>query len=263
MRESQSGDAKPPFVLVHGAWHGGWAWKKVVPLLRGAGHDVYTLSLTGMGDRAHLLAPAVDLRTHIQDVLNLLEYEDLQQVVLVGHSWGGMVITGAIDKASARLSSAIYLDAGLPFDGESFYDLLGGGATMQRQVVDKQGDGWKYPSLLPPQAFGVSAPDDVQWMSTRLCAHPALTFSQPVSLSDKVAARNSVPGAFIRATGAKPGEIGAPAPAGSPPGAFDAAAERAKSLGWPYYELATGHDAMVTQPGDLSDLLLRVATAAG
>jgi pimeloyl-ACP methyl ester carboxylesterase len=192
----------------------------------------------------------------------LLEYEDLQQVVLVGHSWAGMVITGVIDKAAARLSRAIYLDAVLPFNGESMYDLLGAIADTQRRIVDQPGDGWKSPSLFPPQMFGVSAPEDVQWISTRLCTHPALTFAQPVQLSDKVAASNSVPGAYIRATGAKPGEVGAPVPAGSPPGSFDVAADRAKSLGWPYHELATGHDAMVTQPRQLSDLLLQIAAAA-
>lgn len=99
------------YVLVHGAWHGGWCWQRVTPLLRAAGHEVFTLTLTGLGERSHLANPEIDLNTHIQDVVNVLEYEDLRKVILVGHSYGGMVITGVTDRAAERLAHVVYLVA--------------------------------------------------------------------------------------------------------------------------------------------------------
>jgi pimeloyl-ACP methyl ester carboxylesterase len=99
---------RAPFVLVHGAWHGGWRWKKVTPLLQAAGHEVLTPSLTGLGERAHLLGPQIDLSTHVQDITAVLEFEDLHNVVLVGHSYGGMVIAGVAEKAHARLAHLVY-----------------------------------------------------------------------------------------------------------------------------------------------------------
>ena len=110
------------FLLVHGAWHGGWCWKKLTPLLQVAGHQVFTPTLTGLGERSHLLSPAVDLTTHIQDITAVLEYEDLQDVVLVGHSYGGMVIAGVAEQAGARLAQLVYLDAFLPEDGKALKD---------------------------------------------------------------------------------------------------------------------------------------------
>jgi pimeloyl-ACP methyl ester carboxylesterase len=105
------------YALVHGAWHGGWCWKKVTPLLRAAGHEVFAPTLTGLGERAHLLTPAVDPETHIDDVLGVLHYEDLRQVVLVGHSYGGTVITGVAARAADRIGHLVYLDAFVPLGG--------------------------------------------------------------------------------------------------------------------------------------------------
>ena len=112
------------FVIVHGAWSGGHAWRWVRPRLRAAGHEVFTPALTGLGERSHLASAQVDLDTHIQDVLGVLEFEDLDQVVLVGHSSGGMVITGVADRAPQRLAQLVYLDAEVPADGQSEFDLL-------------------------------------------------------------------------------------------------------------------------------------------
>src|SRR3954454_23529514 len=115
-----SAQPKPvTFLLVHGAWHGGWCWKNLTPLLRSAGHQVLTPTLTGLGDRAHLLSAEVDLTTHITDVSAVLEYEDLRDVVLVGHSYGGMVIAGVAERARARVAQLVYLDAFLPEDGKA------------------------------------------------------------------------------------------------------------------------------------------------
>src|SRR3712207_5745958 len=113
------GKAMTTYVLVHGAWHGGWCWKKVVPLLRTAGHEVYTPTLTGLGERAHLLSPTITLDTHILDVVNVLEYEELLDVVLVGHSYAGAVISGVADRAPTQVAQLVYLDAFVPRDGEA------------------------------------------------------------------------------------------------------------------------------------------------
>src|SRR5437879_1752139 len=104
------------FVLVHGAWHGGWCWKKLTPLLRSNGHDVFTPTLTGLGERAHLANQAIDLTTHIEDVVSTLDYEDLRGVILVGHSYGGIVISGVADRIPARIGCVVYLDAFVPED---------------------------------------------------------------------------------------------------------------------------------------------------
>ena len=109
-------------VLVHGAWHGGWCWKKVVPLLRAYGNDVYAPTLTGLGERSHLLHQQIDLDLHIQDIVAMLDYEDLHDVTLVGHSYGGMVITGVADRERARINKLVYLDAFMPDNGKSLQD---------------------------------------------------------------------------------------------------------------------------------------------
>jgi pimeloyl-ACP methyl ester carboxylesterase len=111
------------FVLVHGGWHGGFCWRFVAPALRRAGHDVYTPSLTGLGDRAHLARPGIDLELHIQDVVAVLEMEDLREVVLLGHSYGGMVVTGAADRCTARIRNLVYLDAFVPENGKCALDV--------------------------------------------------------------------------------------------------------------------------------------------
>src|SRR5689334_5875269 len=111
------------FVVAHGAWSAGWAWKKVRPLLRARGHEIFTPTYTGIGERAHLAHKDIDLDTHIRDVIGVLEYEDLRNVILVGHSYGGMVATGVADRASERIAQLVYLDAFAPRDGESLLDL--------------------------------------------------------------------------------------------------------------------------------------------
>src|SRR5512143_1846187 len=131
------------YVLVHGGWHGAWCWDKVVPLLRAAGHSVYTPTLTGLGEQAALLTPEVGLDTHIQDMVSLIEANDLQQVILVGHSYSGMVITGVADRLPSRIRHLVYLDAAIPRDGQSLADLLPMGGTMFRREANKNGDGWR------------------------------------------------------------------------------------------------------------------------
>jgi pimeloyl-ACP methyl ester carboxylesterase len=222
------------FVLVHGAWHGGWCWKNVTPLLRAGGHDVFTPTLTGLGERTHLLTPAIDLNTHVQDVKAVLEYEDLHDVVLVGHSYGGMVITGVAEQAQARLAQLVYLDAFLPEHGKALQDYA--------PVPPLRDDGWRIPSPGGPRDFGVTDEHDIAWITPRLGDQPLKTFTQPVQRSAKQI--NSLAQTFIQCTDAP---------------FFSEAGERAKRQGFRYRELfSAGHDAMVTMPRQLADVLIEL-----
>lgn len=231
------------YVLVHGAWHGGWCWKRVAPLLRAAGHEVYAPTLTGLGERAHLLIPDVGLDTHVRDIVNVLTYEDLRDVVLVGHSYAGMVVAGVAEQAAERLAHLLYLDAFVPWEGQSQLELVGGErAAALREQADREGDGWRLPPI-PLEVFGVTDADDLAWARPRLGLQPLKTFEQPVPQTSPAAA--ALPRTFIRCS----------AWAG-----FTAYADRARTeTGWRVRELATGHDAMITAPEDLAHLLLTVA----
>jgi pimeloyl-ACP methyl ester carboxylesterase len=132
------------FLVCHGAWGGGWSWKKLHPLMRGSGHRLVTPTYTGLGERAHLASPAIDLDAHIEDVLNVIKYEDLRDIVLLGHSYGGMVATGTADRAGDRVTQLIYLDAFVPRDGQSLFDLNEPGRLPMRELA-KSGDGWRVP----------------------------------------------------------------------------------------------------------------------
>src|SRR3979409_509577 len=132
------------FLVCHGAWSAGWAWKKMHPLMAEAGHRLVTPTYTGLGERAHLANPSIDLETHIQDILNVIRYEDLRDIVLVGHSYGGMVATGVADRARDRVTQLIYIDAFVPADSQSLLD-LNEGARPHMQEATKSGDGWRVP----------------------------------------------------------------------------------------------------------------------
>jgi pimeloyl-ACP methyl ester carboxylesterase len=242
VQKKGAGHIMATFVLVHGAWHGGWCWKKVVPLLHNAGHEVFTPTLTGLGERAHLLTPDIDLRTNENDILGVLEYEDLQDVLLVGHSYGGMVISSVAEQAGARLAHLVYLDAFLPENGKALRDYIDGPATDE--LVQVHGDGWRFPKpeMVGEDFFGVTDPADLDWMLTRVGDHPYKTMTQPVQLTDD--RLNSLPRTFILTTVAP---------------LFREAAERAQRLGFRYYELlSAGHNAMVTQPAELVKILLEL-----
>lgn len=232
------------FVIVHGAWSGAHAWRKVRPILRGAGHEVFTPALTGLGERAHLASPDVDLDTHIQDVVGVLEYEDLREVVLVGHSYGGVVITGAADHLAPRLAELVYLDAEVPEDGQSEYDLLPPEERATYEgLADGRGDGWRVPPPVP-ETLPDDLDPDVRWVLSRMVPQPVRTFTQPVRLTSAAAA---VPRTYIFCTEGK----------GDQP--LPAYVQRARSEpGWRYRELAAGHGAHVTAPRELANLLLEL-----
>lgn len=171
------------FVLVPGGWSGAWTWRDVSALLRAEGHEVLPLTLTGLGERSHLLSRAVDLETHIRDVVNALAWNELRDVVLVGHSYAGMPITGAADRAADRIRSLVYLDAFLPQDGQSLFDIMA--EDRRRQVLAlaaAEGEGWRLPWIDAP-AFRVDDEVEQARIGRLMTAHPLATFSQPVALT--------------------------------------------------------------------------------
>jgi len=219
------------FVLVHGAWHGGWCWKKLMPLLRVGGHQVLAPTMTGLGERAHLLGPEVDLDTHIRDIAAVFECDDLVRVVLVGHSYGGMVITGVAARVPERISTLVYLDAFLPDDGKAVKDYA--------PLPPTRADGWRVPPPGPPSSWGVTDARDVAWMTSRVGDQPLKTFTQPAHGSTTIPASSQN---FIQCTEAP---------------FFTEAADRAKRRGYKHHELlSAGHDAMITEPAMLASILL-------
>jgi pimeloyl-ACP methyl ester carboxylesterase len=228
------------FVLVHGAWHGGWCWAKVARLLRDAGHEVYTPTLTGLGERAHLARPEIDLALHIEDVVAMLETEELRGVTLVGHSYGGLVVTGVAARATGgRIAQLVYLDAFVPEAGQSLLDHLGPRADALREVVRTQGDGWKLPPF-PPERFGVTSQRDTEWLTKHLVPQPFRTFEQPLPAAGGERLKRT----YIYCS--KPAT-----------GTFDQFAERLRDdRKWTFHDVKTGHDAMVTAPGEIAKILM-------
>lgn len=231
------------YVLVHGAWHGGWCWGRVRRALETAGGDVYTPTLTGLGDRAHLASREVGLETHIADVLGVLETEDLTDVVLAGHSYAGMVVTAVADRAAARIARLVYLDAVVPRDGQCLYDRA---SAQVKAYFEEQartgGEGWRVPvAAASAQFLGLKSEDDLRWVMPRLAPHPIRTFREAARLRPDAPA---VPRRYINCIGDKP-----------PGQARTAQAEGIAD----YHELRTGHDAMVTAPLEVAELLREAA----
>jgi pimeloyl-ACP methyl ester carboxylesterase len=233
------------FVLVHGAWHGSWCWKRVRQALRAQGHEVFTPTLTGVGERSHLLSADVNLETHIQDVVNLIEWEELSDVVLCGHSYGGCVISGVADRVPDRLRALLYLDAFVLEDGESLHDTLPPAQRdMQLEAMRSVGEGWKVPPI-PAEVFNVNA-DDRAWVNRQCTMQPLATFQQPLKLKGMGNAVKDV--TFILATGFD----------GSP---FPASYDRAKAKGWKTLTMDCGHDVMLDRPEELTSTLLSIVEA--
>ena len=233
-------------VLVHGSWHGAWCWCRVLQLLRSAGVDSHAVTLTGVGERAHLMAPTIDLHTHIQDVIGLIEAEELQRVVLVGHSYAGMVITGVADRLQAEqpglLAHLVYLDAALPYPGDSWSSHHSAETKQTRILAAESSGGLSFP---PPDAslFGLSGADR-DWVNRRQTPQPFKLYQQPLDFdAERVAA---VPRTFIDCT--------QPALATIAPSRVRVRSEP----GWNVVEMATGHDPMVSEPAALSQILLGI-----
>jgi pimeloyl-ACP methyl ester carboxylesterase len=170
-------------VLVHGAWHGGWCWQKVIPLLEVAGHEAFAPTLTGLAERASLLTPDVGLDTHIQDIVGLLEEKDLYGAVLVGHSYASMVITGAVDRVPERIAHLVYLDTFVPRDGESMADVAPITIRFFRREAKAHGDGWRV-NPQKNESYGVTIEPDRSWVLSVVTPQPMKTFEQPLHLKN-------------------------------------------------------------------------------
>jgi pimeloyl-ACP methyl ester carboxylesterase len=228
------------FVLVHGAWQGSWCWARVRRLLAQQGHGVFTPTLTGLAERSHLLTREVELETHIADVANLVAWENLRDIVLVGHSYGGVIVRHVADRMRDRIRSLVYLDAFVPENGKSVLEYLPDAGKDLRHLAALHGEGWKVPPI-PAAAFGVNAAD-ASWVDRQSTMHPLST----IEVSARIAgACDSVPNiGYILARGFQD----------SPFGQFDAVAER---RGWWREQFACGHDVMLDMPSELSALLLQ------
>ena len=243
------------FVIVHGGWGGGWEWTEVARSLRERGHDVFTPTLTGMGERCHLGHAQVGLSTHVADVLAAVEFEGLDHVILCGHSYGGMPVTGAADRLADRIRLVIYIDALVPRDGQSAFDLLPEAFKDQaRASATALGDGWRVPipsAVLPPMGW---IPDDERARYVeRLRDQPLATFAEPLRITGAI---DSLPRAFVRCTSAELRRH-----TGHDP--IAPAANRARREGWLYRELVAPHDPQLTDPLATAAALHELTVAAG
>lgn len=233
------------YVLLHGAWHGAWCWREVAARLRAAGHHITTPTQTGLGERQHLLSAQITLDTFIEDVVQHLEAEEIEDAVLVGHSFGGLGISGAADRVPGRIRRLVYLDSMILEGGECPWDRMPAEVVAsRRRVVEEQGAGLFAPPP-PVSAFGV--PENhrlAPWVRRRLTAHPAGTYRTPLRLRHPVG--NGLPCTYIACT----------APWYDPL-AWVRDWVRGRP-GWDWAEITTGHDAMVTAPEDLTSLLQRI-----
>ncbi|MEM7745201.1 MAG: alpha/beta hydrolase family protein [Pseudomonadota bacterium] len=230
------------FVLLHGAWHGGWCWERVAEPLRARGHRVTTPTQTGLGERAHLLSEHLTLETFIQDLVNHLAYEDLSDAILVGHSFGGNAVSGAAERVPERIRSLVYLDCTIMESGESLLDKLAPGKLRERVdafAASPDGLGIDPPD---PEAFGVTDPADNAWVAARLTPHPISTMHAPLPITGP-------PGGGLSARYI----VCTDPPYHSP----DRVRAWSTRFGWHVDEIATGHDAMVTAPDALVEMLDR------
>jgi pimeloyl-ACP methyl ester carboxylesterase len=244
------------FVLVHGAWHGGWCWQRVLPALVRAGHRVHAVTLTGVGERSHQLAPSINLDTHIADVLTLIATEELSAPILVGHSYGGMVITGVADRLMAaheakhsnpKVDKLVYVDAILPLPGESWSSTQNPDMVKAR-IASAMEHPLKGIAVPPASGFGLAGAD-ADWVNRRQRPQPLGTYTQPLQFDVPRLAK--LPRYFY--------DCIAPASPGIAPSRLRVRDPNFWGGGWRLTEMQTGHDAMMSAPGELVELLLAVA----
>jgi pimeloyl-ACP methyl ester carboxylesterase len=224
---------KPTIVIVHGAWGGSWAFRKVEALLRDKGFNVYRPQLTGLGERVHLSTPDIGLSTHIDDVVNTILYEDLHDIILMGHSYGGMVITGVADRVPDRISRLVYLDAFLPNDGESAMSFTGARGDWLKPMI--QGGYIVPPWVKPDQPPPHDVPQSLK------------TFTEPISLKNKATLKLAATYILTVDAGKEPRNDD-----------FWLQAQRAKERGWPVLQLTADHNAQWSAPEALVEMLARL-----
>jgi len=233
---AQGSSKRATFVLVHGAWHGGWCWRRVADRLTAKRHYVVAPTLSGVGERSHLAGDSIDLATQISDIVNEIKWKELDGIVLVGHSYGGCVITGVAEQVRERIASIVYLDAFLPADGQSLSDLLGPGAPQWPPHLAQP---------IPAAVFHVNEKDRA-WVDGKMTPHPVKCFTDKLKVTG---AYQSVPRkTYIRA-------LDFPNPA------FDSALERCKAdPAWTTTSMKCGHDIMIDQPAELAKILEKLAS---
>ena len=242
---------KHNFVLVHCAWHGGWCWRRVAQVLQLDHHKAFAVTLTGLGERAHLLAPGINLDTHINDVINLIEAEELHEVTLAVHSYAGMIGTAVADRLGGRLKHLVYVDAVLPQPGESWSSTHDAATQQKRMGAAQATANFSFPPP-DPEVFGLHGADH-DWVQRRQTPHPGNTYQAPLDFDVKRVA--AVPRTFVSCT--------EPALATITPSRLRVKDPNFWGGAWlpnsRVVELATGHDPMVTEPAALARILLECA----
>lgn len=238
------------FVLVHGAFIGGWAWRRVVPRLRAAGHQVLTPTLTGSGERSHLLGSQIGYEVHVEDIVNVLKYEDLEEVILVGHSYAGLVVTGVADREPGRVAKLVYLDAQIAVSGQNAMGASPDGTASKLGSL-AEGAG---PRMLPPislDAMGIFDAADRAWVEPLISPHPMKCLEDVVTLTR---AEPGMPRVYIRCTE----RASLVAFFGIDP--LASFVEEAQKGGFQFHEIASGHHPMITHPEELALLLQAIAS---
>jgi pimeloyl-ACP methyl ester carboxylesterase len=231
------------FVLIHGMWHGGWCWEKVTALLREAGHEVYVPTLTGLAERASLRNDNLDLNTHIQEVVDLIESENLHNVILVGHSLGGFMAPVVADKTPERIAHIVNLDGPMPVSGTALKDLIGDTWHFFKQRATECGDEWWCPPITE-WTFGISG-TELESVQSKLTPHPLRTLTTIVTLENP--RLKSIPVTFILCSeGLSDTEVATEE-------------KNFTDLGMNFRSLPTGHDAMITMPDNLTEILLELS----
>lgn len=226
------------FVLVPGGMLGGWCWGKVCQYLNANNHRAFPITLTGLGERKHLANPSVGLKTHVEDVVNMILCEDLRDIILVGHSYGGMIITGVADQMPGRIKKLVYFEALLPKDGESLCDTMGSNFTKYfTNLVNERGDGWLVPHA-SADAYGFTDPEIREWFMSRVTAHPFKSFQDKLYLKNDVVGK--IPTVYIK---------------GTRDAMMDVAFHRAQKMGIECLMIDSDHFAMVGAPKALGELL--------
>lgn len=222
------------FVLVHGAWHGGWCWQRVARLLQNEGHAVHAPTLSGVGERSHLSSPAINLTTHVRDVVDEIRWKELEDIVLVGHSYGGMVVTGVAEQCSSSIASIVYLDAFLPENGQSLNDIVGSAHESSGGLVEP----------LSAEFFAVNA-QDRDWVNRMMTPQSAATFAEQLQVTG--ALNNIAKKTYVRAL------------QGAIPPFAAIYARLSNDPAWQCLELDCGHDVMIDQPKEVARILLKAA----
>jgi pimeloyl-ACP methyl ester carboxylesterase len=239
------------FVLVHGAWHGGWCWQRVTSLLQAQGHRVHAVTLTGLGERAHLLAPSITLDTHIDDVISAIEVEELTEVVLAVHSYAGMIGTAVADRLGKHLKHLVYVDAVVPKPGESWSSTQSAAVQQQRLSAAQASTRFSFPPP-DPEVFGLKG-EDHEWVKRRQTPHPGNTYQAPLDFD--IARVAAIPRTFVNCTQPALGTI--------EPSRLRVKDAKFWDGAWlpnsKVVEIKTGHDPMISEPAALAKILIDCA----